>query len=73
VNVTEEEASLRVIYEDPSQKAEKAKLIALFEPKAASNPETMNKAAANNVRDSDKEGGNAGMKKLVRRTTRKSR
>jgi hypothetical protein len=71
----EAESTLRVIYEDPEQRAEKKKLIALFEKKIDPDEDMLVRGGGGDERESinnrvGKPQESGPKKKLVRRVTR---
>ncbi|KAF8589879.1 hypothetical protein K439DRAFT_1657707 [Ramaria rubella] len=73
--IEEGQSSLRVIYEDPGQRAEKQKLIALFEKGSASNAQGSKSDGVQEdkgLEHTDGRSKTAPKRKLVRRTTRSS-
>lgn len=67
----EEESSLGVIYEDPDQRAEKKRLIALFE-KNSTAPESANNEAVSYEKHPEEIADTSKRKKLGRRSNRSS-
>ena len=65
------QSSLRVIYEDPGQRAEKKKLIALFDGPGCGNG--IGAGMEQDLARADRGGGTAPKKRLVRRSTRSTR